>query len=409
MVRQSFTTTSADTPTLDSLNPVGGSLVPAHSLRLSTSPRDVSRPLSEDHTVSNIFTSLSEANNKLAALQAMGATAASQISAGALSHGTGAILEVALISSAIWQGALSYEVDKTTVSFDIEKATAAARLTYGRYAEVYGHGKGSPFATKGAMSLAGWRARVLAMLHPFTWNEEAYDWRLSLEQAVKEVMKLSAGKSPAKIIQMDREVRDAFDATVKLRAKAQKFFDYACLYCALDDNGSLLQNSVTDITKVKSKDFGLLMTVSFFIPPGKVPTILKADGVVVLMPVDQRSGAITHATVTTKTVGEKVTTEQSNEDTTRVSFASLHANWLAKTRKVEAKPTNAWVDAVRLLKTLTPDMDLHGDAIASWDDMFVKVLAFNNALNVKRGKAPEPEAPMTVVEQARAISGRLAS
>jgi hypothetical protein len=35
-------------------------------------------------------------------------------------------------------------------------------------------------------------------------------------------------------------------------------------------------------------------------------------------------------------------------------------------------------------------MDLHGDAIASWDDMFVKVLAFNNALNVKRGKAPEP-------------------
>jgi hypothetical protein len=64
---------------------------------------------------------------------------------------------------------------------------------------------------------------------------------------------------------------------------------------------------------------------------------------------------------------------------------------------------------VRLLKTLTPDMDLHGDAIASWDDMFVKVLAFNNALNVKRGKAPEPEAPMTVVEQARAISGRLAS
>jgi hypothetical protein len=342
--------------------------------------------------VSNIFTTLSQADDKLAALQAMGATAASQISAGALSHGTGAILEVALISSAIWQGALSYKTDQGDNVFNIDKAIAAARLTYGRYAEVHGHGGGSPFATKGATSLAGWRARVLAMLHPFTWNKEVYDWRLSLEQAVKETMKLSADKSPAKVAQMEKDVRDAFDVTTKLRAKAQKFFDYACLYCALDDNGSLLQSSVTDISKVKSKDFGLLMRVGFFVPAGKVPTVLKVDGAVVLKPVDQRSGAITHATVTTKTVGETVTQEQGSEDTTRVSFASLHTNWLAKARKVEVKATNAWVDAVRLLNTLTPDSELHPDAIKLWGDMFTKVVAFNDALNVKRGKGPKPEA-----------------
>jgi hypothetical protein len=356
--------------------------------------------------MSNVFTTLSQANNKLAALQAMGATAASQINAGALSHGTGAILEVALISSAIWQGALSYKTDQGDNTFDIDKAIAAARLTYGRYAEVYGAGTGSPFATKGATSLAGWRARVLAMLHPFTWNEEVYDWRLSLEQAVREVMKLSAGKTPAKVAQMNKDVRDAFDATAKLRAKAQKFFDYACLYCALDDNGSLLQSSVTDTTKVKAKDFGLLMRVNYFIPAGKVPTVLKADGVVVLMPVDQRSGAINHATVTKRTIGKEVSEQTSNEDATRVSFASLHANWTAKARKVEAKPANAWVDAVRLLKTLTPDTDLHPDAMEVWDDMFVKVMAFNNALNVKRhGAKPEPEVdPATL--SAKEIAGK---
>jgi hypothetical protein len=358
--------------------------------------------------VSNIFTTLSQANDKLSALQAMGATAASQISAGALSHGTGAILEVALISSAIWQGALSYEVDKTTVTFDIDKAVAAARLTYGRYAEVHGHGSGSPFATKGATSLAGWRARVLAMLHPFTWNKEVYDWRFSLERAVTETMKLSAGKSPAKITQMEKDVRDAFDVTTKLRAKAQKFFDYACLYCALDDNGSLLQSSVTDISEVKSKDFGLLMRVGFFVPAGKVPTVLKVDGAVVLKPVDQRSGAITHATLTTKTVGKETTQEQTNNEETRVSFASLHTNWVVKARKVEAKPVNAWVDAVRLLKSLTPDMDLHPDAVALWGDMFTKVVAFNDALNVKRGKGPKP-APEPEEQTAAQIAGRLAS
>jgi hypothetical protein len=342
--------------------------------------------------MSNVFTALSQADDKLAALQAMGATAASQINAGALSHGTGAILEVALISSAIWQGALGYKVDKTTVTFDIDKAVAAARLTYGRYAEVHGAGTGSPFATKGATSLAGWRARVLAMLHPFTWNETVYDWRLSLEQAVTEVMKLSAGKTPVKIAQMEKDVRDAFDVTTKLRTKAQKFFDYACLYCALDDNGSLLQSSVTDISKVKSKDFGLLMRVAYFIPAGKVPTILKAEGAIVLKPVDQRSGAITHATLTTKTIGKETTQEQTNSDETRVSFASLHTNWTAKARKTEAKPTNPWVDAVRLLNTLTPDMDMHEDAIKLWDDMMIKVIAFNDALNIKRhGPKPEPE------------------
>jgi hypothetical protein len=157
--------------------------------------------------VSNVYTTLSQANDKLAALQSMGATAASQINEGALSHGTGAILEVALISSAIWQGALSYTTDQGENVFNIDKAIAAARLTYGRYAEVYGHGDGSSFATKGATSLAGWRARVLAMLHPFTWNKEVYDWRLSLEQAVKETMKLSADKSPAKVAQMEKDVR----------------------------------------------------------------------------------------------------------------------------------------------------------------------------------------------------------
>jgi hypothetical protein len=346
--------------------------------------------LSEDHTVSNVYTTLSQANDKLAALQAIGATAASQINAGALSHGTGAILEVALISSAIWQGALRYTTDQGANVFDIDKAVAAARLTYGRYAEVHGAGTGSPFATKGATSLTGWRSRVLAMLHPFTWNDVVYGWELSLEQATKEVMKLSAGKTPAKIMQMEKDVRDAFDVTTKLRVKAQKFFDYACLYCALDDNGSLLQSSVTDVAKVKSKDFGLLMRVGFFIPAGKVPTILKAEGAVVLKPVDQRSGAITHATLTTKTIGKETTQEQTNSEETRVSFASLHANWLAKARKVEAKPTNAWVDAVRLFNTLTPDMELHGDAIKLWDDMMVKVIAFNDALNIKR-HGPKPE------------------
>jgi hypothetical protein len=342
--------------------------------------------------MSNVFTALSQANDKLAALQAMGATAASQINAGALSHGTGAILEVALISSAIWQGALSYKTDQGANTFDIDKAVAAARLTYGRYAEVHGAGTGSPFATKGATSLAGWRARVLAMLHPFTWNETVYDWRLSLEQAVTEVMKLSAGKTPVKIAQMEKDVRDAFDVTTKLRTKAQKFFDYACLYCALDDNGSLLQSSVTDISKVKSKDFGLLMRVAYFIPAGKVPTILKAEGAIVLKPVDQRSGAITHATLTTKTIGKETTQEQTNSDETRVSFASLHTNWTAKARKTEAKPTSPWVDAVRLLNTLTPDMDMHEDAIKLWDDMMIKVIAFNDALNIKRhGAKPEVE------------------
>jgi hypothetical protein len=342
--------------------------------------------------MSNVYTTLAQSSDKLAALQAMGATAASQINAGALSHGTGAILEVALISSAIWQGALSYTTDQGANVFDIDKAIAAARLTYGRYAQVHGAGTGSPFATKGATSLAGWRARVLAMLHPFARGKTVYGWELSLEQAVKEEMKLTAGKTPAKIVQMEKDVRDAFDVTTKLRAKAQKFFNYACLYCALDDNGALLQSSVTDITKAGTKDFGLLMRVGYFIPAGKVPTILKADGSVVLKPVDQRSGAITHATLTTKTIGKETTQEQTDSEETRVSFASLHANWLAKARTVAAKPTNAWVDAVRLLNTLTPDMELHNDAIKLWDDMMVKVIAFNDALNIKRhGAKPEPE------------------
>jgi uroporphyrinogen-III decarboxylase len=35
-------------------------------------------------------------------------------------------------------------------------------------------------------------------------------------------------------------------------------------------------------------------------------------------------------------------------------------------------------------------MDMHEDAIRLWDDMMVKVIAFNDALNIKRGKGPKP-------------------
>jgi hypothetical protein len=353
--------------------------------------------------VSNIFTTLSQAEDKLSAIQSMGATAATQINAGALSHGTGAILEVALISSAIWQGALSYDTDQGSNVFDITKAVAAARLTYGRYADVYGHGEGNPFPTKGATSLSGWRNRVLAMLHPYSWNGSVLPWQKSNKQAETDIMKLTAGKTAAQITQMKKDVKNALDNVDKMRAKALKFFDYACLYCALDDNGSLLQASNTD-PKGKAKDFGLLMRVSYFVPTGKVPTVFDADELVTLMPVDQRSGAITHVKKEYTEVGGKRSAKVTDEKETRVSFAGFSGNWVAKARKVEPQSGTSWTDALRMLAELTPDTDLPPDAIKMWNDTFAKIVAFNNALEIKRNGVKPEVKPDPKTMTAREIS-----
>jgi hypothetical protein len=127
--------------------------------------------------VSNVYTTLSQSINKLATLQSMASIAAAQIEAGAQSHGTGAILEVALIASAITQGALTYNSAGKTATFDKAKAIAATRVIYNRYATEYGQGVSGefPFGHDGK-ELNAWRGRTLMMLHPYTYNKVVYDW-----------------------------------------------------------------------------------------------------------------------------------------------------------------------------------------------------------------------------------------
>jgi hypothetical protein len=185
--------------------------------------------------MSNVYTTLSQADDKLSALQSMASIAAAQIEAGAQSHGTGAILEVALIASAITQGAISYTSAKTTYTFDTAKAIEAARVIYSRYA-----------------------------------REKTYEWTTTSKVATTDAKAASDDGTPDQKAAAEQAIQDAFDKTDKARVAARKLWDIACLYVALDDNGALLQNSNTDPKATKAADFGLRMRVSFFIPYKKI-------------------------------------------------------------------------------------------------------------------------------------------
>jgi hypothetical protein len=352
--------------------------------------------------MSNVFTTLSQANNKLATLQSIASIAAAQIEAGAQSHGTGAILEVALIASAITQGALTYNREGKAATFDKAKAIAAARVLYNRFATEYGQGVTGefPFGHDGK-ELNAWRGRTLMMLHPYTYNKVVYDWTKTSKSLISEIMQHHTGKKPSEQETIRKQVLDAFDKADKARTAAKKLWDIACLYVALDDNGALLKNSNTDPTHASKKDFGLKMRISFFIPYKKTSVEPSVSNEVLLTPIDRRSGALYYFERTeTGTQGEM--------KDVRVSLTSFDAAWKLPVPKL-VTATDAWVAAVKQLNLLTPEMDLHPDAIELWDDMFVKVLAFNDALNVKRhGPKPEPEVDPTTLS-AKEIAGRLAS
>jgi hypothetical protein len=335
--------------------------------------------------MSNVYATLSQASNKLSALQSIASIAAAQIEAGAQSHGTGAILEVALIASAITQGALTYTVAGKSDTFDKAKAIAAARVIYNRYAREYGEGDAGsfPFGADGK-ELNAWRNRTVMMLHPYTYNKTVYEWTKVAKPLTQEIMDHFADEEESEQETIRKLIMDALDKTDKVRAAAKKLWDLACLYVALDDNGALLQNSNTDPKQSKAKDFGLKMRIAFFIPYKRISNDPEVSNEVLLAPVDRRSGALYHHIKTS-------TGTQGEAQETRVSLNSFGETWkLPMPKRMVA--TNPWVDAVRLLNTLTPDMDLHPDAIELWDDMMVKVIAFNDALNIKRhGAKPEPE------------------
>jgi hypothetical protein len=350
--------------------------------------------------MSNVYTTLSQSTNKLAALQSIASIAAAQIEAGAQSHGTGAILEVALIASAITQGALSYNREGKTATFDKAKAIAAARIIFNRYATEYGEGVTGdfPFGHDGK-ELGAWRSRTLMMLHPYSYNKIVYPWTKTAKVLTSEIMQHHSAKKPSERAEIEKKIEDAFDKIDKTRVAAKKLWDTACLYVALDDNGALLQNSNTDPMQTGKKDFGLKMRVGFFIPYKKVSCDPDLAGEVLLTPVDRRSGALYHyAKTETGTQGER--------DYTRVSLDSFNAAWKLPVPKL-VTATDAWVAAVKQLNMLTPDMDLHADAMELWDDMFTKVVAFNDALNVKRhGAKPEVEVDVETLTAKEIAEGK---
>jgi hypothetical protein len=314
--------------------------------------------------VSNVYTTLSQANDKLSALQSMASIAAAQIEAGAQSHGTGAILEVALIASAISQGALTYNNAGKTATFDKPKAIAAARLIYNRFATEYGEGVTGefPFGHDGK-ELSAWRGRTLMMLHPYSYNRVVYDWTKTSKSLTAEIMQHHSAKKPSEQTTIKSQIMDAFDRTDKARIAAKKLWDIACLYVALDDNGALLQNSETDPKTTKSTTFGLKMRVSFFIPYKKSAVSRDVTKEVLLTPVDRRSGALHYFEDTT-------TGTEGDMKSVRVSLDSFDAAWkLPKPKPVAA--TDDWRAAFVRCAELNPAVELSAEA----------TLAFRTALN----------------------------
>jgi hypothetical protein len=352
--------------------------------------------------VSNIFTTLSQSNNKLAALQTIASIAAAQIEAGAQSHGTGAILEVALIASAITQGALSYNNAGKTAIFDKAKAIAAARVIYNRFATEYGQGVTGefPFGHDGK-ELGAWRGRTLMMLHPYTYNKVVYDWTKTSKSLTTEIMQHHSTKKPSEQEAIRRQVVDAFDKADKARVAARKLWDIACLYVALDDNGALLQNSNTDPSQSGKKDFGLKMRVSFFIPYKRVSVDPDLAGVVLLTPVDRRSGALYHYVKTeTGTQGE--------QQATRVSLDSFDATWkLPKPKPVAA--TDDWQAAFVRCAALDHNVKLSADATLAFRTALNAMIDYGKHLDAL-AKGPKPETkPEPETQTAAQIAGRLAS
>jgi hypothetical protein len=333
--------------------------------------------------MSNVYTTLSQANNKLSALQSIASIAASQIESGAQSHGTGAILEVALIASAITQGALSYNNSGKTDTFTKAKAIAAARIIFNRYAKEYGEGDAGsfPFGHDGK-ELGAWRSRTLMMLHPYTYNKVVYDWTKTAKSLTSEIMQHHSDKKPGERAEIEKRIEDAFDKTNKARIAAKKLWDIACLYVALDDNGALLQNSNTDPSQTGKKDFGLKMRVGFFIPYKKVSCDPDLAGEVLLTPVDRRSGALYHYSKTdTGTQGER--------DYTRVSLDSFNEAWkLPKPKPVVV--TNDWKASFTQCAMLNPVVVLDADTRLAFKTALNAMIDYSKHLDAL-AKGPKPE------------------
>jgi hypothetical protein len=334
--------------------------------------------------MSNVYTTLSQADDKLSALQSMASIAAAQIEAGAQSHGTGAILEVALIASAITQGAISYTSAKTTYTFDTAKAIEAARVIYSRYAREYGEGSAGayPFGAEGK-ELNAWRNRTLAMLHPYKHGEKTYEWTTTSKVATTDAKAASDDGTPDQKAAAEQAIQDAFDKTDKARVAARKLWDIACLYVALDDNGALLQNSNTDPKATKAADFGLRMRVSFFIPYKKIAAAKDVTKEVLLTPVDRRSGAIYHYL-------ETATGAEYERDFTRISLDSFDSTWkLAKPKPVVV--TNDWKAAFTQCALLNPVVTLDADTTHAFRAALNAMIDYSKHLEVL-AKGPQPEA-----------------
>jgi hypothetical protein len=333
--------------------------------------------------MSNVFTTLSQSNDKLSALQSIASIAAAQIEAGAQSHGTGAILEVALIASAITQGALTYNSAGKTATFDKAKAIAAARVIYNRYATEYGQGVSGefPFGHDGK-ELNAWRGRTLMMLHPYSYNKVVYDWTKTSKTIASEIMQHHSNKKPSEQETVRKQVLDAFDKTDKARIAARKLWDIACLYVALDDNSALLKNSNTDPSQSGKKDFGLKMRVGFFIPYKRVSVDPDLTGVVLITPVDRRSGALYHYVKTeTGTQGE--------QQATRVSLDSFDAAWkLPKPKPVAA--TDDWRAAFVRCAALSSTVELSNEATLAFRTALNAMIDYGKHLDAK-AKGPQPE------------------
>jgi hypothetical protein len=334
--------------------------------------------------VSNVFTTLAQSTNKLVTLQSMASIAAAQIEAGAQSHGTGAILEVALIASAISQGALTYSDAGKTATFDKPKAIAAARAIYNRYATEYGVGVTGefPFGHDGK-GLSAWRGRTLMMLHPYSYNKIVYDWTKTSKSLTSEIMQHHSARKPSEQEATRKQIMDAFDTTDKARIAAKKLWDIACLYVALDDNGALLQNSNTDPTQTGKKDFGLKMRVSFFIPYKKTSVEPSVSNEVLLTPVDRRSGALYYFERTeTGTQGEM--------KDVRVSLGSFDAAWKLPVPKPVAAAVDDWQATFVRCATLSPTVELNNNATLAFRDALNAMITYGAHLDAL-AKGPQPE------------------
>lgn len=333
--------------------------------------------------MSNVYATLSQSTDKMATLRKLASLAADQIEAGAQSHGTGAILEVALIASAITQGAINYTSDKTTYTFDTAKAIEAARVIYSRYTREYGEGHAGtyPFGAEGK-ELNAWRNRTLMMLHPYQYGQKTYDWHITHKVATTDAAAASADGTPDQKAAAEQAIQDAFDKADKARVAARKLWDIACLYVALDDNGALLQNSNTDPKATKAADFGLKMRVSFFVPYKKLARASDVTEEVLLAPVDRRSGAIHHF-LKAPTGGEY---ENSH---TRISLDSFDSNWkLAKPKPVVV--TNDWKAAFTQCALLNPVVTLDADTTQAFRAALNAMIDYSKHL-ATLAAGPQPE------------------